>query len=263
MTSAKQRRRKLSRRGPSAPRVIGANDNIGSANDNETVELRGVVLNKKQARDLDQAEARLASPDLGSRRQGAAQMARVLAEVDEELDRRRRLTDEGEIKALALARGDRVIEPKDIGSLQVSRDGLDTMRSAGAIGSVEYAAAMMYRADYERLDPESGLTPPSPDASRSISHGGDGWAVKRREIADRIRSVHLMIAGVDRGPGETAAMPALPAGHPVMRAIFALEEVAGKGSNLRDLTSSGSGRARLSKSLILALGCCAIVYGLD
>ena len=58
-------------------------------------------------------------------------------------------------------------------------------------------------------------------------------------------------------------MPALPAGHPIMQAIYVLEEVAGKGSNLRDLTASGSVRARLSKALTLALGCCAIVYELD
>ena len=263
MTSAKQRKKRAARKGPSLPRAIGANDNHAAANDHAPVTVRGVVLSKRQAREIDEAESKLQSPSLGVRRLGRDQMAVIEAEIDAELDRRRRLADEEEIKAVARDRGDRVIEPKDTGVLSVSRDGLETLRSAGSLDRNLYAAALKYREDYERLDPESGLTPPSIDQSRSISHGGDGWAIKRREIADRIRAVHLMIAGIDRPAGEAAAMPALPAGHPIMQAIYVLEEVAGKGSNLRDLTASGSVQRRLSKALILALGCAAIVYELD
>lgn len=265
MTSKAERLRnkRQGRKGPSSPRVIGANDNIATANDNTAVVVRGVVLNKRQAREIDEAEAQLASPDLETRKAGRDLMAKVNGEIEKELDKRRREIDEAETVAMTEARGDRVRRPKDDGALEVSRDGLETLRSTGTLDRTLYAAALKYREDYERLDPENGLTPPSIDQSRSVSHGGDGWAKKRKEIADRIRAVHLMIAGVDRKADETAAMPMLPPGHPVMQAIYVLEEVAGKGSNLRDLTASGSVRARLSKSLVLALGCAAIVYELE
>lgn len=261
MTSAR-RRRKQAR--ASLPRVIGANDNAPLlANDNGAVVVRGVTLNKRQAREIDEAEAKLASADMDTRRSGRDLMAKVEGEIDAELAKHRREASEAETIASAQAKGASVRVSKDSGIVTVTRDGIETLRSAHSLDSNLYAAAMKYRADYERLDPEMGLTPPSPDQSRSVSHGGDGWAKKRKEIADRIRSVHLMIAGIDRSPEQTAAMPTLPAGHPVMQAIYALEQVAGKGRNLRDLSASGSVQRRLSKALILALGVCAIVYGLD
>lgn len=57
-------------------------------------------------------------------------------------------------------------------------------------------------------------------------------------------------------------MPSLPAGHPTMRAIYALERIAGRGDNLSDMTTSGSGRTRIREDLAFALDACAIVYGL-
>lgn len=48
-----------------------------------------------------------------------------------------------------------------------------------------------------------------------------------------------------------------------MRAIYALNEIAGKGANVRDLASSGSVRARVREDLIFALDACAIAYGLE
>lgn len=264
LSKAARRARKAQHQKPFAPRVIGANDNhLPGANDDAPVVIRGVTLNRRQARDLMEAEAKLSSADLAVRIAGRDQMAALQDEIDAELAKRLRAESEAETQAVAEARGDRIKKPKADSVMSVSRDGLDTLLSAGTLTRTLHSAALKYREDYERLDPEKGLAPLSLDAARGTVHGGDGWAEKRREIQNRIRSVHLMIAGVDRGPDEKAAMPALPAGHPVMQAIYALEQIAGKGVNLRHLTESGSVRARLSQSLIRALGCCAIVYGLE
>jgi hypothetical protein len=85
------------------------------------------------------------------------------------------------------------------------------------------------------------------------------------ESWNRIRAIHLMIAGVEPSldPTRRPNMPNLPARHPAMQAIWVLQEVAGKGANLRELTNSGSVRTKLSKGLIMALGCAAVVYGLE
>lgn len=47
------------------------------------------------------------------------------------------------------------------------------------------------------------------------------------------------------------------------RAVWALREVAGKGSNLLSLTSSGSARQATVTALFTALDCAAIAYGLE
>jgi hypothetical protein len=73
-----------------------------------------------------------------------------------------------------------------------------------------------------------------------------------------------MICGVEPPKGkQRAAMPNLPKGHPAMRAIDALERLAGRGDNVQEISASGSVRARLREDLIFALDACAIVYGLD
>ncbi|MEH6676149.1 hypothetical protein [Phenylobacterium sp.] len=273
MTKAKNRRqRKASRHygKPSLPRVIGANDNIHAANDDDVV-IRGVRLDKDRMKLLRQSEAKsdLSLP-LSVRRDGAKAMADLQAWVDGELDKARRQADDTEAKAVAARHGVKVIAPESDGPLKVTRDGLETMASAEAIDRTQHLAGQKYRVDYERIDPEGGLTPLPVDQSRKIVHGGDGWAQKVRESQDRIWRIHLMLAGVDfslsaqREPDSgRSAMPTLPANHPARQAIFALDEIAGKGRNLRDLSSSGSVRARLSKALIAGLDCAAIVYELE
>jgi hypothetical protein len=123
---------------------------------------------------------------------------------------------------------------------------------------------MLYRADYERIDPEKMLTPPQLDPEKvSVVRGGDGWDHKRREIEERVFGIHLMICGVDAPTAtERRALPRLPAGHPAVRAILALTEIAGKGANIRDMANSGGVRARIRGDLEFALDACAIVYGL-
>ena len=149
-----------------------------------------------------------------------------------------------------------------VGAARLHTDGLATMLSSGAITSTQHAAGMLYRADYERIDPEKDLTPPQLDPEKvKAAHGGENWDRKRKEIADRVFSVHLMICGVDHKPGDRGAIPNLPKGHPAMRAIFALEEVAGKGRIIAYMSQSGSVRARIRDDLTFALDACEIVYG--
>lgn len=278
MTSAKQRKKRAARQGPSLPRAIGANDNIGTANDNELISVGGVVLTKKLSAAFRLAEANLASPDLGRRREGSQALTEIGLAVEAECDAKHMNAVWREIGELENRRGGSVsIEQvrdnrgKEGERYVVSRDGLATLMSAKAFGPDEavakrlYAAAQRYRADYERVDPGKGLTPPTLLRETGGGGGGEGYANKIAESWGRIRTVHLLIAGIEPSldPARRPSMPTLPAGHPIMQAIYVLEEVAGKGSNLRDLTASGSVRARLSKALILALGVCAVVYGLE
>ena len=49
-----------------------------------------------------------------------------------------------------------------------------------------------------------------------------------------------MICGIDAPKGEhRTSLPALPKGHPAMRAIYPLNYIASRGDNLSDMTSSG------------------------
>lgn len=271
MSSAKQRRRKQNRASP--PRAIGANDNIQTANDNGAVVIRGVTLNKRQTREIAEAEAHLSSADLQTRKAGRDLMAKVDGEIDTELARRTREVGEAETIAMAEARGATVRIGKDTGTVTVTRDGLATLSAIRydretrlpippTIDETQLAAGLRYRADYERVDPGKGLTPPT---AKGRGGGGEGFADKRAESWDRVRTIHLMIAGIERSQDSERRpnMPNLPDKHPAMQAIWVLQEVAGKGSNLRDLASSGSVRARLSKALVLALGCASICYGLE
>lgn len=274
MTKAKNRRQRKSSRQyakPSAPRIIrAANDNVGAANDDEVV-IRGVLLDRERTKLLRKAEEKSDQTlPISIRREGAQAMAEVQAWVDYQLEDARLKRDTAEAKAVAARHGVEVTEPKDEGPLKVTRDGLQTLYSAAAIDRIQHLAGQKYRLDYERIDPESGLTPQPIDQSRKISHGGDGWAQKVRESQDRIWRIHLMLAGVDfslsgeRDPDSCrSAMPRLAKSHPAMQSIYALEEIAGKGRNLRDISDSGSVRARISGALIRGLDCAAIVYELE
>ena len=245
MTSKAERRRKRqNRQGPSAPRVIGANDNVQTANDNEA---EGRALTPNQIARMEEARAR---------------------------------SDLEELRGLEALRGMEIVASSIEGAVGVpeaTRDGLKNLTRGWTDRTTKqpmppaldphgtlYAAGLLYRTDYERLDPEKKLTPPTLLREGKSQSGGDDYANKIAESWDRVRAVHLMIAGVERSrdPGRRPNMPNLPAGHPAMRAIHALEEIAGKGRALSDMTTSGSVKARIREDLVHGLEACEIVYGL-
>lgn len=141
-----------------------------------------------------------------------------------------------------------------------SRDGLETLLTSHSITTTQHAAGLRFRTDYELLDPEKGLTPPAIDQTRKITRGGEGWAAKRAERELFVRDLERMIQAEDRtfrgANGRTAV-------ERTGRAVWALREIAGKGSNLRSLSNSGSVQKATSDALILGLDCAAIAYGLD
>lgn len=270
LSKQKARARKGRFAKPSLPRAIGANDNHPAAvNDNAApVMIRGVRLTDNQAYRFNLAEERIASDDLANQRLGHLMMEALEKEISN------RATGAAVDAALEERRGLEALRGYDIGRSTIegavgaphlSRDGLETLLTAKSITKTQHAAGMLYRIDYERIDPEKLLTPPQLDPEKvSVSHGGDNWDTKRREIEERVFGIHLMICGVD-GPTqeERRSLPRWPAGHPAMRAIHALEQIAGKGLNVLDMAKSGSVRARIREDLIFALDACAIVYGLE
>lgn len=224
---------------------------------------------------LTAADKNLTSPDMAVRKtatqtiiniQRAARARATAASVG---------AAKAEVFALEALRGAEVEQDAKEGSpiRVLTRDGLETLSTARKrkdgrtipplLTRNQYAAGLRYRHDYEMIDPERTLTPPSPDRVAGPVHGGDGWDKKRLEIEQRIWTIHLMIAGVEAREGQHSAMPALPDRHPARRAIHVLNEVAGKGTNLWNLSQSGSVRFRNSEALKQALDCAAIVYGLE
>ena len=143
---------------------------------------------------------------------------------------------------------------------RVERDGLETLLTAHSITRIQHSAGLRYRADYELLDPESGLTPPAMDQTRKIVRGGDGFAQKRKEREEFLRDLEAMIQEEDRSFRGSLGRTDVER---VGRAVWALREIAGKGSSLMALTSSGSVQERMSRSLRKALDCAAIAYGLE
>jgi hypothetical protein len=268
-SKAKARLRKGRFAKPSPPRRIGlgteANDN--HANDNTSpVTIRGVRLTENQAYRYHIAVRNRAHSSIEIQRAGHVALEALNREIDAIVSAREAKAGLDERIGLEALRGVRIEPSKVEGAAGVPRlhtDGLETMLSAGAITTTQHAAGLRYRADYETLDPEGGLTPPQLDPEKIKSaHGGEGWDDKRREIEERVFRVHLMICGIDNKPGERGAIPNLPKGHPAMRAIYALDEVAGKGRIISYMSESGSVRARIRDDLTFALDTCEIVYGL-
>lgn len=272
LSKQKARARKGRYAKPSAPRAIGANDNIAVANDNMApVTIRGVTLTDNQAIRFVDATTKIANRDLDIQRAGHRILEALDGEIDQLLASREVTARFREMSDLEFVRDailvDVTIKAPDgttAKTKRVERDGLETLLTAGSLTRTQHAAGLRYRADYEAIDPERQLTPPILDPEKVKSaHGGDNWDAKRREIERRVYGVHLMICGVDVEPGERAAMPNLPAGHPARRAIHALNEIAGKGMNIRDMASGGRTRARIRDDLEFALDACAITYGLE
>ncbi|MEH6697213.1 MAG: hypothetical protein V7672_00795 [Brevundimonas sp.] len=270
--------RKSGRAKAAVPRMIGANDN--HANDNASpVLVSGLELTGGRAMRFHVATARIASDSIQTQRAGHQMMAELEREIAELLQRRE--VDQGldETRDLERLRGNEIVASKTQGARdapEITRDGLKSLtrpytdRDTGISitpidpGSTTYAALLRYRADYERMDPERGLTPPAIDPSQVRgSHGGATWEDKRRESARRVFCIHLMICGIQPSPtGRGESMPILPREHPAARAIRALEDIAGKGRMIRDMASSGSVRTRIKEDLLRAADTCEIVYGL-
>lgn len=263
MTSAK-RRRKQNR--ASAPRVIGANDNVQTANDNELISVGGVALSKRLSGVYRQAELDLASADPARKREGVQALVEIGLAIEAEHEAKHMNAVWAEITRLENGRGGRLSvervrdnRGKEGEIYRVSRDGLESL--SASLTPRQKTAGLRFRADYEMIDPERLLTPPALDRGARSSHGGEGWDKKRREIEERIWAVYLRIAGLPLPTHERrSAMPNLPEGHPVRRAIYALNEIAGKGQNPHEMTASGGARARLVASLVVGLDCAAIVY---
>ncbi|MFC7378254.1 hypothetical protein [Brevundimonas sp. GCM10030266] len=262
MTSARIRKKRQRRQQPSAPRMIGAsNDNhqLG-ANDNDVV-VNGITLNAAQARRFKVAVEHEASADPVLQRAGRIALLALERELGAAAYEAHRKAAEAETVALEEARGG-VVETSDrkehAGRKRItSRDGLETLLTAGSITQLQYAAGMRYRADYELLDPEKGLTPPALDRAAAAIHGGEGWAKKRAERERFVVDLERAIQAQDRTFKGALGRTDLER---IGRAVWVIREIAGKGINLRHQTASGSTIHRLSGSLRLALDCAANRY---
>lgn len=268
MSKADRARKRQTKRfaKPSMPRVIGANDNIEVANDNAPpLEINGVRMTEGQAYRFMVAEQKVNSRDLDLQRDGQ----RMMRALEQELETRQteKSVKEGlsELKGLEALRGldmGTSTHDKAKGAPRASRDGLETLLTAGSIDRTQHAAGLRYRADYELLDPERGLTPPdlNPHNRGKVVRGGEGFADKRRQREEFVRDLEAMIQEEDRTfRGSLGRTDVERLG----RAVWALREVAGKGNSLLALTSSGSMRTSISKALIVGLDCAAIAYGLE
>jgi len=264
MSKADRRKKRQRYAKPSLPRVIGANDNIAVANDNMApVTIRGVTLTDGQAWRFADAERRIADPDLAVQRIGHRMLEALDQEIDARLAGQTAARDLEELRGLEALRGLSIGVSKHEGTKgapRVSRDGLETLLTVGSITRTQHAAGLRYRDDYELLDPEKGLTPPSIDQTRKITRGGDGFAQKRREREEFVRDLEAMIQEEDRTFRGALGRSDVER---VGRAVWALREIAGKGSNLLSISGNGSRRALVSDSLLVALECAAIAYGLE
>lgn len=267
MSKADRARKRQTKRfaKPSVPRVIGANDNIEVVNDNAPpAMLNGVRLTEGQAYRFMIADQKCSARDLDQQRDGQRMMRALEAELQaRELDKAAKVNLD-ELRGLEALRGFKIgvsEHDKAKGAPRASRDGLETLLTAGSIDRTQHAAGLRYRMDYELLDPEKGLTPPTLDpAQRNITRGGEGFALKRRQREEFVRDLEAMIQEEDRTfRGSLGRTDVERLG----RAVWALREVAGKGTNLLALTSSGSMRTLIAQALLVALDCAAIAYGLD
>lgn len=189
----------------------------------------------------------------------ALEAGRGAAVVVEEIEVPGFATDENGRRILV--NGQAIFQVTKVRRLKISaRDGLETLRTAGAIDQVLYTAGLRCRADYEDLDPEKGLTPPDYATDRVMGGGGgENWAQKRQEIQNRIGRLEGAIQQEDasyHGPGAIRPI------NRVGRAVLTLREVAGKGNTIASL-GAGKAQALNTRALALALGYAAIHYGLE
>ena len=268
-SKAKAKLRKGRYAKPSPPRMIGANDNHPAAvNDNAApVSIRGLRLTDKQAERFAEAQRRIGTKDLGVQRSGHLMLEALDREIDrlvgsnEVTARLKEMADLEQVRNVVLT--DVTVKAPDGTSAKtkrVERDGLETLLTAHSINRTQHAAGLRYRADYELLDPENGLTPPAMDQTRKIVRGGDGFAQKRKEREEFVRDLEAMIQEEDPSCRRSLGRSDVER---IGRAVWALREIAGKGSSLMSLSSSGSIQTRTSDALRTALDCAAIAYGLE
>ncbi len=264
MSKQKARARRKTYAKPSLPRAIGANDNQQAAgNDNAPRMIRGHELTDGQRIRFARAEEMIAATSLDTRREGHRMMDVLDREIEAALAGKSAATDLEELRGLEALRGlDIGISNRDgtKGAPRAQRDGLETLLTSKSITSTQHVAGMYFRADFELLDPEKGLTPPPIDQTRRIVRGGEGFAAKRTERELFIRDLEALIQEEDRTCRGANGVTEVER---VGWKVWTLREVAGKGSNLRQLSGSGSVIARMTDALSDALDCAAIAYGLE
>lgn len=149
-----------------------------------------------------------------------------------------------ETARLEAARGATVeIRP---GRVRVSgRDGLETLRAAGAIDARQAAAGLRYRDRLEsaRREPVSALAI-RPGGGRGRPDAAEGLAARLAQASRELEGMERAVAAHYRSEDR----PGLAAD-----ALMALREVAGLGRSIRDLARSGGRRAALKARLVEAL----------
>lgn len=270
MSKADRRKKRQQYAKPSAPgswrRPVGANDN--HANDNlGHVKIGDVWLTDGQTARYHAAVQDMASRDMPKRRAAERTMELLEQEVRASVEAKsvdRGLKERHELEALrGMAIGISDIEGA-VGMAIVAKDGLAHLFARNSITKPQHDAGQRFRTDYEKLNPERGLTPPQLDpAKENIPHGGDNWEDKRAEAIDRLQCIYRMICGVDSKPADKGMLPLLPRDHPSMRSISALNLIAGQGYLISEIVAGSRARARMKEDLSFALDACAIVHEIE
>lgn len=169
--------------------------------------------------------------------------ARLEARLAEADDTAWRAAAAAETAALEEARGGR-LERAEGGRFRIrNRDGLDSLRAAGAIDDRQAAAGLRYRARFEAA--RQAL--PSALAIRP-----GGVRSGRRERPDGL-AARLAEARCDVERMEAAVVARCADRRAAAEAVTVLREVAGEGRTLRELATSGHRRDRLRTRLVGAL----------
>lgn len=298
MTSARLRKKRQNRKGPSVPRVIGANDNAAQiANDNraepiwtrdpgvkETPNQR--IFRQMQRRALDEAPkaaprydpARL-SPDQEKRARRASErlasddprkvtaardeLLKIAAEVAKRVETYTRANDDAEITALEEARGETV----EVGGRNdppgrlkvVTRDAMAIMWREKRISDLQYQGGLAFRKRYELLDPERCLSPLPLDGSRTATNP-DRQMERALDIKKAMDDLLKFQRSVQIGDASMTGTAGRTIIDRIGRRVFVIREVAGKGASIRSLAAGGRERERLAQALSEALDVAVIHF---
>lgn len=267
MSKADRKKKRVKFAKPSAPgpwrRPVGDNDN--HTNDNlGPVKIGNVWLTAGQTGRYHAAVQDMTSRDMTKRRAAERTIQLLEQEVRASVEAKsveRGLKERHHLEAMrGIAIGKSDIEGA-VGADIVVKDGLAHLFARNAITKPQHDAGLRFRTDYEKLNPERGLTPMLLDpAKENVTHGGDNWDDKRAEAIDRLQCIYRMICGVDSKPSDKGMLPLLPRDHPAMRSISALNLIAGQGYMISELVSGSRARARMKGDLTFALDACGIVH---
>lgn len=119
------------------------------------------------------------------------------------------------------------------------------------IDRIQLASGLRYRVLYEAADPEKGLTPPNPD--RSGAQHGDPFGARAVTAAHERSARRAAVAKIEAAVLANAGPLALNV----------LREVAGKGTTISALSSSGAERDKSTKAFVRALDAVSWWFGLD